>query len=78
MSVILLSVMGAVAEFEQAIIRERQAEGIRIAKLKGVYKGRHRLRMIRLKRFARRWLRESQRQGLLGNTNVHERRFINI
>lgn len=40
MSVLLLSVMGAVAEFERAIIRERQAEGIRIAKLKGVYKGR--------------------------------------
>ena len=40
MSVLLLSVMGAVAEFERAIIRERQAEGIRIAKIKGVYKGR--------------------------------------
>lgn len=40
MSVLLLSVMGAVAEFERAILRERQAEGIRIAKLKGVYKGR--------------------------------------
>lgn len=32
--------MGAVAEFERAIIRERQAEGIRIARQKGVYKGR--------------------------------------
>ena len=40
MSVLLLSVMGAVAEFERSIIRERQAEGIRIAKMKGVYKGR--------------------------------------
>lgn len=40
MSVLLLSVMGAVAEFERAIIRERQAEGIRIARQKGVYKGR--------------------------------------
>ncbi len=40
MSVLLLSVMGAVAEFERSIIRERQAEGIRIAKTKGVYKGR--------------------------------------
>ena len=39
-SVLLLSVMGAVAEFERSIIRERQAEGIRIAKNKGVYKGR--------------------------------------
>ncbi|OGU16771.1 MAG: transposase [Geobacteraceae bacterium GWC2_53_11] len=40
MSVLLLSVMGAVAEFERSIIRERQAEGIRIARQKGVYKGR--------------------------------------
>jgi DNA invertase Pin-like site-specific DNA recombinase len=40
MSVLLLSVMGAVAEFERSIIRERQAEGIKIAKAKGVYKGR--------------------------------------
>lgn len=32
--------MGAVAEFERAILKERQAEGIRIAKMKGVYKGR--------------------------------------
>jgi DNA invertase Pin-like site-specific DNA recombinase len=40
MSILLLSIMGAVAEFERAIIRERQAEGIRIAKKKGVYKGR--------------------------------------
>lgn len=39
-SVLLLSVMGAVAEFERALIRERQAEGIRIAKAKGVYRGR--------------------------------------
>jgi DNA invertase Pin-like site-specific DNA recombinase len=40
MSVLLLSVMGDVAEFERAIIKERQAEGIRIARQKGVYKGR--------------------------------------
>lgn len=40
MSVLLLSVMGAVAEFERAVLRDRQAEGIRIAKAKGVYRGR--------------------------------------
>jgi DNA invertase Pin-like site-specific DNA recombinase len=40
MSMLMLSIMGAVAEFERSIIRERQAEGIRIAKTKGVYKGR--------------------------------------
>jgi len=40
MSTLLLSVMGAFAEFERALIRERQLEGIAIAKKKGVYKGR--------------------------------------
>lgn len=39
----MLSVLGAIAEFEREIIRERQREGIAIAKAKGVYKsvGRH-------------------------------------
>lgn len=40
MAVLLLSVMGAFAEFERSLIRERQREGIAIAKQKGVYKGR--------------------------------------
>ena len=40
MSRLLLSVMGAFAEFERALIRERQREGIAAAKKAGVYKGR--------------------------------------
>jgi DNA invertase Pin-like site-specific DNA recombinase len=32
--------MGAFAEFERSLIRERQREGIALAKRKGVYKGR--------------------------------------
>lgn len=40
MSVLMLSVMGSFSEFERALIRERQREGIAIAKTKGVYKGR--------------------------------------
>jgi DNA invertase Pin-like site-specific DNA recombinase len=40
MSNLLLSLLGAVAEFERSIIRERQREGIALAKKKGVYKGR--------------------------------------
>lgn len=40
MSKLLLSVMGAFAEFERALIRERQREGIALAKKAGVYKGR--------------------------------------
>ena len=39
MSKLLLSMLGAVAEFERELIRERQAEGIAIAKARGVYKG---------------------------------------
>jgi len=40
MANLMLSIMGAFAEFERAIIRERQLEGIAIAKKRGVYKGR--------------------------------------
>ena len=40
MSNLLLSMLGAVAEFERSMIRERQREGIELAKKRGVYKGR--------------------------------------
>ena len=40
MSILLLSVMGAFAEFERSLIKERQLEGIALAKDKGIYKGR--------------------------------------
>lgn len=40
MASLLLSVMGAFAEFERALILERQAEGIALAKVAGKYKGR--------------------------------------
>lgn len=43
MANLLLSVMGAFAEFERALIKERQKEGIAIAKKKGIYKGRKRI-----------------------------------
>ena len=42
MSNLMLSVMGAFAEFERSLIKERQMEGIAIAKKRGVYKGRKR------------------------------------
>jgi DNA invertase Pin-like site-specific DNA recombinase len=42
MSNLLLSVMGAFAEFERALIKERQMEGIAIAKAAGAFKGRKR------------------------------------
>jgi len=37
---LLLSVMDAFAEFERSLIRERQLEGIALAKKRGAYKGR--------------------------------------
>jgi DNA invertase Pin-like site-specific DNA recombinase len=40
MANLLLSMLGAVAEFERALILERQREGIAVAKTQGVYKGR--------------------------------------
>ncbi|MGH3769767.1 MAG: recombinase family protein [Pseudonocardiaceae bacterium] len=42
MANLLLSVMGAFAEFERALIRERQREGIAAAKQRGAYRGRRR------------------------------------
>ena len=40
MANLMLSVMGAFAEFERALIRERQREGIVLAKQRGAYHGR--------------------------------------
>ena len=40
MANLMLSVMGAFAEFERALIRERQREGIVLAKQRGAYRGR--------------------------------------
>ncbi len=40
MDMLMLSMLGAVAEYERTLIRERQREGIAKAKQRGVYKGR--------------------------------------
>jgi len=42
MASLMLSVMGAFAEFERSLIKERQREGIALAKQRGAYKGRKR------------------------------------
>ena len=42
MANLMLSVMGAFAEFERSLIRERQREGIALAKQRGAYRGRKR------------------------------------
>jgi DNA invertase Pin-like site-specific DNA recombinase len=36
----VINILGVIGEMERVQIRERQVEGVRIAKLKGVYKGR--------------------------------------
>ena len=36
---LMLSMIGAFAQFERSVLRERQAEGIEKAEVKGVYKG---------------------------------------
>jgi Site-specific recombinases, DNA invertase Pin homologs len=40
MANLMLSVMGAFADFERSLIRERQQEGIALAKRRGAYRGR--------------------------------------
>lgn len=40
MSDLLLGLLGCIAQFERSLIRERQREGIAIAKKAGIYKGR--------------------------------------
>jgi len=40
MANLMQGIMGALAEWERSVIRERQLQGIAIAKSKGVYKGR--------------------------------------
>ena len=42
MAHLMLSVMGAFAEFDRALMRERQREGIALAQQRGVYRGRKR------------------------------------
>ena len=38
--VLMLNMLGSFAEFERSLIKSRQAEGIKLAKQKGVYRGR--------------------------------------
>lgn len=40
MQELMFNIMGAFAQFERELIRERQKEGVQIAKANGVYKGR--------------------------------------
>ena len=60
MNTLLLSMLGAVAEFERSMILERQREGIALAKAAGKYKGRKAsLRRRRPVSYANAWPRAS-------------------
>lgn len=76
---LMLSVMGAFAEFERALIRERQREGIALARMRGAYRGRknccpqsNRLNCGYAQQTVRR------KRSLLANLASAEKRFINI
>lgn len=54
----MLTVFAAVSELERAYIRQRQCEGIEIAKKKGVYKGRKRIERDNFQEIYNQWLRK--------------------
>lgn len=43
MATLMLSIMGAFAEFERSLLKERQREGIELAKRRGAYPGRKKI-----------------------------------
>jgi len=47
MAHLVLSVMDAFAEFERSLLRERQREGIALARQRGAYRGRKRAIPVR-------------------------------
>lgn len=71
MATLLLSVMGAFAEFERALIRERQMEGIALAKQRGAYKGRR-------KSLNQEQIELLKQRAALGDKKAHIARDLNI
>lgn len=65
MANLLLSVLGAVAQFERDLIRERQQEGIALAKQRGAYRGRRKaLSAERLSELRQRIAKGDKKSGL--------------
>lgn len=71
MAQLMLSVMGAFAEFERSLIRERQKEGIALAKQRGSYHGRK-------KSLSEKDLVEIQRRINVGEKKAQIARDFNI
>jgi DNA invertase Pin-like site-specific DNA recombinase len=71
MSTLLLSLLGAVAEFERSMIRERQREGIALAKKAGVYKGRKpSLTAVQVEEIRKRVAAGEKKAGLAGEYRI--------
>ena len=69
---LMFSILGAFAEFERAIIRERQIEGIAHAKKQGVYKGRKKTLTKEQITHIHQWQQEGLTQKEIANRlNVH-------
>lgn len=63
---LLLTVIGAISEFERTNLLERQAEGIAIAKTKGVYKGRKPIEISNFSEYYEKWkCRECSKADLM-------------
>ena len=64
MSVLLMSMIGAFAEFELSCIKERQREGIRLARARGIYIGRRKIlnreQTAEVKRLAKEGLKKTE------------------
>ena len=71
MSNLLLSMLGAVAEFERALILDRQREGIAIAKSEGKYRGRRSM-------LTEEQLQEMRRRAAAGETKTGIARAFGI
>lgn len=68
---LMLTMLGAIYEFERAMILERQREGIALAKKKGIYKGRKRIELPEnysevMKKWSKREINSKTAMNLLG------------
>ena len=74
LATLLLSVMGVFAEFERALICERQREGIALAKQRGAYRGRKKaLSPEQAAQFRHRKDRDIRYLRHLGNSDIAQK-----
>src|SRR5215213_1889234 len=79
MASLMLSAMGAFAEFERALIKERQKEGIALAKQRGAYRGRKKaLSPVAVSELHSRIAQESVKPRLPGSLGSADKLFTSI